>query len=747
MVQSLFSARKFWLVVFVFSLIVGTTVLPHVTSNVAYAQDIGPGLPGGNDTPDPSDGDAPNLTDINNAAKNALDIWSGAIFDATTYIPAVLSELVVQLLSFGLWVSGVFFNFIVDETIVRAAQGALGSNSEHVLRPGIETAWKLIRDLINISFIFILLYQAIQLILGRANKAGKTIVRVAAVALLINFSIFITQVIVDASNIISIGFYDAFTTISNSTDPTDTVTERGYAGGISNAYMNALGIQSAWDGLTKTLEIGGQSSTFILSTNLLISLFLIVTMFVFTAAAIMLLVRYILIIFLAILSPLAFAGIILPGTQSYSKKWWETLTGQALFAPVFMIMTWVNLTLISALYSNPDRKDLGDFMESLVAGTSTQIGVDVLESLFNFSLIIGTAIASLILAKQIANRGGSAFGSLTNYIGGAALSGAGWAGRRSFGRFGQYVSDNDRLKEWSRTGKYGSKYLAQAGLWAGDRTAKSSFEPRSTKLGGIIFDGMGKAGGEGGFAKMAETKASAYEASIKRRAGATQTTRDALAKAEKDLAKKKTDLAKETKGTAAYFSAQQAVWDAEKNVVKQKKNVADETKRSERQMAAGLPATSWPGKVFIPNQKARELTAEKMTKIDDEKERDKETTRVTNEHISSILGDPIPATLRPEQITALRDVASKLQGKQIATMKTDLLKSKHLAPYITPQALDTLRKKDELSAPDRSAISGNIKSFIADTKTYPDLFTPEERDNAAKLDTYLGSTVGLTYWA
>lgn len=389
-----------------------------------------------------------------------------------------LSQIIVELTALLLGVGGLILNYTIEYTILGAHKNIVGDEN---VKTGIQTAWTLIRDLINMSFIFILLYQAIKMIIGQASDAQKVIVKVVAVALLINFSMFITRVVVDASNIVSIGFYDAIAIDQDSSN-----------GGLSAAYMQALGIQDIWnDGILVSLtgigDVANANKT-IITQNLMMIVFITVTAFVFIAASIMFIVRYIIIILLMILSPLALAGYILPGTKSQSDKWWQMLTSQAIFAPAFIIMTWVNLTFLSAIV--PD-KNLSAALTGL-GGGGANFDPSVISSLFNFSLVIGMAIASLVISKQIATKGGAGFGKLNSFIGGAALGATAWGGRQTFGRFGSSVASSQSLKD--RAAKGGVRgFMAKQALVAGDRTAKGSLDVRGTKLGGTVFDNMGKA--------------------------------------------------------------------------------------------------------------------------------------------------------------------------------------------------------------------------------------------------------------
>ncbi len=81
-------------------------------------------------------------------------------------------------------------------------------------------AWRIIRDFSNIFFILVLLYIAIRMILGLAGAEGKKMIGyVVVAALLINFSMFFTQVVIDSSNILALIFYNKIQVTPCKNDP------------------------------------------------------------------------------------------------------------------------------------------------------------------------------------------------------------------------------------------------------------------------------------------------------------------------------------------------------------------------------------------------------------------------------------------------------------------------------------------------------------------------------------------------
>lgn len=75
----------------------------------------------------------------------------------------------------------------------------------------VKVVWSAVRDLANMAFIFILLWISIATILRvRGSQAKDILVKLIIVALLVNFSLFVTRVIVDVGNMFSMFFYEGF---------------------------------------------------------------------------------------------------------------------------------------------------------------------------------------------------------------------------------------------------------------------------------------------------------------------------------------------------------------------------------------------------------------------------------------------------------------------------------------------------------------------------------------------------------
>ncbi|MEK7227526.1 MAG: hypothetical protein AAB641_01380 [Patescibacteria group bacterium] len=421
-----------------------------------------------------------------------------------------LAELITGL-------AGLLLNYAVQYSVVDMKENLDKAEA-------VNNAWRVIRDVANMGFIFVLLYAAITTIIGQGQDNQKLIVKIVVVAILINFSLFFTKVIIDISNLLAVTFYDAIApgALSSTVDR-----------GLSNSLMEPLKLQSI-----SKVDIGivGERLLIIGVMGTIVSL---IAAFVFFAVAIMFIIRFVVLIFVLILSPIAFVSFVLPQTEQYRKQWWNALSGQAFFAPIYFMLTWIVIVVSRGLLTSTG----GSMATALTGavGTNGEIMPPDKSSmgiLVNFIIMIALLIASLTIAKEWANKAGGAVGKLTSWAtgaaGGATLGMAGRFGRGTFGRAGEAIGDNEKLKAAAAKGGMGGM-AARLALATGRKTGGASFDMRGTGLGGTLD--AGKAEGKGGFVEFRKKKAEG-EAKFAASLGPSDKT---LAKAEQAVKDAKTD--------------------------------------------------------------------------------------------------------------------------------------------------------------------------------------------------------------
>lgn len=186
-------------------------------------------------------------------------------------------------------------------------------------------AWKYMRDFANIVFIILILALAIIYAAGGTLSSYnlRTVVpQLILAALLINTSFYICSFLVDVSNVAGTSLY---TLIRDMTPPKSGVDEFG-----------------TWQTITTRIVYGG-GGAMLAGTGMLAGLaalvpLLIISLISMIVVLLSLLLRQAAVIVLVIVSPLAFALRLLPGTKSWFEKW-KTMFSQMLFLyPVIAIV-------------------------------------------------------------------------------------------------------------------------------------------------------------------------------------------------------------------------------------------------------------------------------------------------------------------------------------------------------------------------------------------------------------------------
>lgn len=442
-----------------------------------------------------------NLGDVLGVAGDVTD-WAlgkafAPLFQGIGYLLMTLTGGILTLV-------GILFDTVVQFTIVDMAEhlgeGGLGAS--------ITDAWATLRDVANMAFIFVLLFVAFKAMFKlEFGNISKDITNIIIVALLINFSLFFSKVVIDASNIVAIGFYKAIATANAAPESATASGNLKAEASITNGYMRVLGLQS-WhdpDLLVNDARDKKLDARTIFIIGFMSSIFFLVTAVIFLISAIMLIARFVLLIFIMILSPLALIAYIIPGQNDKFKKWKSMLLDQAFFAPLFFALTWVSLSIAGNSKLLKAISPEGSLNDPAFFKIVTENPKGSIALVLNYVIVIGFAIVALVFAKQMANKA-AGFKAISGGIGAAAVGTVGFAGRQTVGRGSQWVSENKR-EQWSKT------RLGRAGLWMADRGASSSFDLGASKTLkkvpglGKEMDVFGKGFGKGGFAESVKNKA------------------------------------------------------------------------------------------------------------------------------------------------------------------------------------------------------------------------------------------------
>ncbi|MEX0934054.1 MAG: hypothetical protein WD003_02230 [Candidatus Paceibacterota bacterium] len=413
---------------------------------------------------------------------NPLDIVGGLKAFALL-IPNLLAEGLFNLSGLILTASA----WLLDTSITFS----LDINSLSV--GAVNVAWGAVRDLSNVVFVFILVYISIMTILQAGGfETKKILTSLVVVALLVNFSLFFTKLVIDASNIFAVAFYEQITA----------------EGGLSASLANGLRLQTI---VNEGVEgLGGTAGAFVLNPSRLFTVYIVgtiatlIAVFSFGTAAIMFIVRSVMLMFLMVLSPLAFVARILPGTEKYYNLWWSHLLKYSFYAPAYILLITLTVMIIGtgSLLPGVGEEDLS--FSGAVAGwfAGDVGGVSFFAVLFQFAIVIALIYGSYILAKQFGLMGAETVMKTAKATTGALTFGAvGIGGRQLLGRGASILASSERFQKAAIKGRVAGTLLQ------GTRSlATASYDARSAKVAGKSITGMGKALGKGGYEKELDTK-------------------------------------------------------------------------------------------------------------------------------------------------------------------------------------------------------------------------------------------------
>lgn len=230
---------------------------------------------------------------------------------------------------------------IVNDLFVRSFQRLVFSAlSVDPLDPtgpdkNIYLVWKNIRDLANVLFLFIFMVVVLANTLSfnvQAYTIKKMIPKLVAAAILVQFSFVISAVIIDIGNILGNGIADLINSVAN------IPGEQG-GGGVGKLLANmAAGITAVIGGgafLVSAVTTTGATVGVAIGAIILVAL---TAFFAFVSIIFTLVLRKLIIVILIIISPLAFAAMVLPSTEKFFKIWMKTFIQVIMMYPIIVFM-------------------------------------------------------------------------------------------------------------------------------------------------------------------------------------------------------------------------------------------------------------------------------------------------------------------------------------------------------------------------------------------------------------------------
>jgi hypothetical protein len=406
--------------------------------------------------------------------------------------------VIFKITSLLLGLAGVIFNWAVLVVVFEFSK--YFGNS-----PGMTLAWGILRDFANIGLLFGFVFMGIATILDLHKYPWKqALPKLVIYAVLLNFSLFATEAIIDATNVVSATLY------KQTYGEAQQCSNANWLGcvintGLAAVVLDRIELSSVYDPNNIFLDtfdgIAAQLTHPIENILKYVMLALVTTVAatVFFGAASMLISRGITLAFLMVTSSLGFAGLAIPFLEGMARKWWKKLIDQALFAPVFILLLLASLKMTDGLDQLVGEGGLTAALSLGDVGNTTG-------TIIFFTLTMGFMVASLAMAQQFGIYGSDAVmkGALDviGRVGGAPLGTAGWVGRRTIGSASNALSRGIRTNDILKN----RPILGGALLKVTDAGARASFDIRGKNSGLGQASAAAQGGRRGEFDEIVKRK-------------------------------------------------------------------------------------------------------------------------------------------------------------------------------------------------------------------------------------------------
>ncbi len=389
----------------------------------------------------------------------ALVQFVGTIFTFASNLVATVSGLIAD---FALWFS-------------------IQSNSYGIINPFLENGWKLIRDFTNLVFIFALLVVGFVLIFDTKTDSAssvrldpkRTIAYVIIMALLVNFSFFITRSVIEVGNVSAAILYssitgdsggqadqsvaDQNTQITDIGSPSTWFTSNTFVGmkSLSLGILNKINPQQFIldDSTIKNAATSGTGGVvtyewgfYILYIFLAIAtaVFNLMLTYIFISMAILFIGRYIGLAFLIIFSPLAFVSKTIPALENKEyigfTDWFSELVGLTFVAPIYLLFVYLTI-----MFLNTDLFG-ADLTGYILVATVVSIKLIIV----SFVLLRGKSLA-VSMSGHIGKMAGGLIDKAAILGVGMATAGTGMLAAQTFGRAGGALAKSGTLQRLTQS--------------------------------------------------------------------------------------------------------------------------------------------------------------------------------------------------------------------------------------------------------------------------------------------------------
>lgn len=374
----------------------------------------------------------------------------GITYDLLMSALAAIAWAMFYLAQFVLWLAGTLLDVVIFHLVLNMGYYINGAGGE-----GIKIAWGILRNLVNVAIIAGLVAVGISTIVQYSTYNAKAFLsKLIIAALLVNFSYFFAGAMIDAANFVASNIFyskimpeDCAQVNRDALGKLAGAVATNFTGGVASGggqkmcsiagtILASVGLSTFNDiknivdknsGKEKGTNADGKgkgidAAFFLVYT--MGAIFFFVTAFVFFATTVLLVGRFVALILLLVTSPIGIAGTEIPYVTTYAKNWWTELASQAIFAPLFILLIGISMTVMKKFIHVSSKVGAEEKFGQIASGD-----VKVFPLILSFFVAIAFMLASLSLARQMSKQ--------TTYFKGiyeSAAKAGGFVGRNTAGR-------------------------------------------------------------------------------------------------------------------------------------------------------------------------------------------------------------------------------------------------------------------------------------------------------------------------
>lgn len=331
------------------------------------------------------------------------------------------------------WVGGSFITAVLSPELYKAIFKTDQSNEL------LYSMWRLVRNLLNVLFIFVLLLSAFSTIFQIQKwHLKQVLVKLVIMAMLVNFSWPITRVFIDTGNVLMYGIIN----LQVQTDST---------GGQATGGANIAGLLAGEADIIQAIAKDPGENKGITVTDVLVSgVFILLFVVTFMTIGLIFLLRVVMFVLLLIFSPVGFAAAIFPGTQRFANMWWEALLKWTFIGPVLVLILFISLAFMTKMKGA---------LSTVANGTNTTAGT--------FGADFGATMILYVAALAILWAGIAAAGQIGGGIATAAMNRSrkvgSWGARKTWNGAKRFGRGADNLSVAAQKKATGGKSVSVAG--------------------------------------------------------------------------------------------------------------------------------------------------------------------------------------------------------------------------------------------------------------------------------------------